>query len=177
MGRDWTLDSMVVAPAELPFTVQALPPTDAARREMIRSAGIVFAALVPRHVHIADLGAAENEPVTYDADMPPAVRAGIIRAETPNPLRRWRRLLWNRQLETRYRTAIKKARGIQCNGTAAFEAYRALSPRPLFYLNTRVRHAMLATSEERAARRARIGAGEPLHLVFSGRLVRMTADE
>jgi len=170
---DWSLDTIVVHSADLPFEIRWLPPTEAARRELVRSASLVFAALVPRHVRIADLCAAENVPITFDADMTLAVREGIFRAETRNPLRRMRRHRWNLRLEARYRAALRRASGIQCNGKATFEAYGALTPRPLFYLDTRVRRDMLATPEEREARRARLSAGHPLHLVFSGRLVAM----
>jgi colanic acid/amylovoran biosynthesis glycosyltransferase len=167
------LDRIAVHSADLPFEIQPLPSAEAARRELISSAALVFAALVPRHVRMADLCAEENVPIAYDADNPLVVREAIIRVQTRNPLRRWRRRLWTRNLEAGYCSSIRRASGIQCNGTATFEAYRALTPLPLLYLNTRVRRDMQASEEERKARRARLLAGHPLHLVFSGRLVAM----
>ncbi len=170
---DWALDAIAVAEAELPFTIQPLPACQAAQRELFRLAQVVFPALVPRHTGIADICESENVSVVYDSDMSPTVRADIIRAETRNPLRRWRRLRWNRNLEARYRAALSKASGVQCNGMSVLNAYSMLTPRPLFYLNTRVRRAMLATLEEHEARAARLVSGAPLHLVFSGRLAAM----
>lgn len=172
-GTDWTMDLLQVRREELPFEIQMLPAGTPAPRELIRTAALVFAVLIPRFAHLAAMSTAESVPIVYDADMPFAVRAGIIRISTRNPLRRWRQLLWNRKLETRYRSALGKASGIQCNGLVTFEAYRTLTPRPLLYLNTRVRREMLATSEERERRRARIADRQPLRLVFSGRLVSM----
>lgn len=171
-AADSNIDHIAVNPGDLPFEIREQLASDAALRDLARTAKLVFAALVPRHVQIANLCASENVPLVYDADMPLSVREGIVRAETPNPVRRWRRLRWTRRMEARYCAAISQANGIQCNGTPAFEAYGGLA-RPLLYLNTRVRREMLAAPEEREARRTRLLSGQPLRLVYSGRLVAM----
>lgn len=172
-ATDWSLDMVEANPLDLPFEIRPLPPTPAAQRDLIHSARLVFATLVPRHVAVAALCAEERVPVAYDADMPLAAREGTILAETRNPLLRWRRRRWNCRLEARYRSALRIASGVQCNGPACFQAYSAFTPRPFLYLNTRVRRDMLASPEEREARRARLLAGQPLNLVFSGRLTAM----
>lgn len=169
----WTSDLIETSPRELPFEIQPLPPARAARRDLFRSARLVCAALVPRLVSTAELCVEAARPVVYEADMPLSAREGTIRAETRNPLLRWRRRYWSRRLEVRYRAALRISSGVQCNGLQAWKEYGPLTPRPMLYLNTRVRRSMLATPEEREARRARLLAGQPLRLVFSGRLVAM----
>ncbi len=171
--KDWTLDLVATTERDLPFTLAPLPVSRAAQSNLFCSARVVLVALVPWHTGIARICATERVPVVYDSDMSPAVRAGIIRAETRNPLRRWRRLIWNHNLEARYRAALGQANGVQCNGMSAFEAYRAWTPRPMLYLNTRIRRTMLATPQERQARARRIAAQEPLRLVYSGRITAM----
>lgn len=166
-----SVDSIALDSGDLPFQIECISLTRADQRERIGSARLVLASLIPRLAGVAELCAAENVPLVYEADNPLVVREGILRVETRNPLLYWRRRLWTRRLETRYRAAIPQARGIQCNGQATFDAYGALTPRSLLFLNTRVRRAMLATEQERAARRARLLENKPLRLVYSGRLI------
>jgi glycosyltransferase involved in cell wall biosynthesis len=69
--------------------------------------------------------------------------------------------------------AISLANGVQCNGTPTYTAYKALTPFPHLFFDTRIEEAMLATSENISARYVGLGSDHPLHLVFSGRLTLM----
>jgi glycosyltransferase involved in cell wall biosynthesis len=62
---------------------------------------------------------------------------------------------------------------LQCNGTPTYRAYRSLSPSPLLFFDTRLRASAVIARDELEARLARLMAGGPLRLAFSGRLIAM----
>src|SRR5690606_27031996 len=59
----------------------------------------------------------------------------------------------------------------QCNGLPSYLAYGPLNRSPLLYFDGRVMAADLVSPEELFARNQQRARGEPLHLVFSGRLI------
>ena len=67
----------------------------------------------------------------------------------------------------RSRRLLERARGVQCNGPDAFDAYRRHSPAPLLYFDTRVRAAETAAAAGSERRRA-----STLRTAFSGRWIR-----
>jgi glycosyltransferase involved in cell wall biosynthesis len=84
-----------------------------------------------------------------------------------------RRNLWQESQERKQRRAIALAHGLQCNGTPTYEAYRTVNPNPLLFFDTRITEGMLATEEGIAQRYAQREADRPLHLLFSGRLIKI----
>ena len=89
---------------------------------------------------------------------------------TAGLLRKLRRSLWLLRHERATRRLIREAAGLQCNGYPAHDAYAALSPDPLLYLDNRMSPALMATAEDMAARAGRLRSGAPLRLIHSGRL-------
>jgi glycosyltransferase involved in cell wall biosynthesis len=68
--------------------------------------------------------------------------------------------------------AIRQAAGVQCNGTPTYDVFRRANTNALLYFDTRVTGPMLigpGQLEERLA----ASAGQPLRLLFSGRLIAM----
>jgi glycosyltransferase involved in cell wall biosynthesis len=109
----------------------------------------------------------------YIAEYTLQTRRRIVRAETSNPLLRWRREWWNTQLERQYEDAVRQASGLQCNGLPTYEAYRPLNQRTMLYFDTRVRANQLISDEQLAHKQRAMMRGEPLRLAFSGRLISM----
>lgn len=167
--RDETLDNVTVRRRELNFTVCTFPNDNRTLRAYLQTAGLVLVPMLPWYRKIVPLCLELNVPVVSDTDHYPKLREDIIRAETKNPLVRWRRLRWVRRLEPDYRTMIRGAAGTQMNGVSTYDAYAPLSRFPLLYLSTRVRRGDLVTEAQRRMRAERLRAGAPLRLVYSGR--------
>ena len=167
------LDTVHVTPADVPFGLAWRPQDDAALIERLADARLVLATLVDRNTRLAQLCAAISVPVVYITEYSLQTRCQIVRAETVNPVLRWRRQRWTKHLEQRYERAVRLAEGVQCNGTPTFNAYRSINPRPLLYFDSRVQREMLVSSKQLEHRTAALMAGDPLRLVFSGRMVAM----
>jgi glycosyltransferase involved in cell wall biosynthesis len=98
-------------------------------------------------------------------------RRQIVWQDAPTPLRAAKRLLWSEASNLRRLRSMRAAAGLQCNGTPAFEAFVGLNPRTMLFFDSRVAREMVVAEDALAARLARLRAGAPLRLVFSGRLV------
>jgi colanic acid/amylovoran biosynthesis glycosyltransferase len=85
------------------------------------------------------------------------------------PRRAWS-MLWNGRMERHRRAALRGADGVQFNGWPAWDVYRAISPRPMLYLDNRMTRAMMASPQDMADRATRLLRGDPLRLIHSGRL-------
>jgi colanic acid/amylovoran biosynthesis glycosyltransferase len=169
------LDSVAVQPEDVPFDLRWIDWETGADdvNALIGESRIVLASLVDKHTHLGAVCAERRVPLTYISEYSLNTRRQIIRAETANPVLRWRRERWTMQLEHRYRSALRMATGIQCNGTPTFEAYRAINLRPLLYFDTRVRESQLANCSIVSKRIREMQHGGPLRLAFSGRFIAM----
>jgi len=170
---DSNLDHIEVDPDDLPFALRWLPADQSQLDAVLDDAAVVLATLVDKHLPLVNSCARKRVPLAYISEYSVLTRRQIIRAETSNPILRWRRERWTTQLERRYEQAVKSAAGVQCNGTPTFEAYRALSRNPLLYFDTRVRADQLADQGTIDQRTREMLAGGPLRLAFSGRLIPM----
>lgn len=100
-------------------------------------------------------------------------RLDVMRLETRNPLRMLRRAVWEVREELFTTLDVAAAHGIQCNGTPTFNRYRELSASAHLYFDTRVAADSFATPEHQQWRAERLRGKQPLHLAFSGRLLKM----
>ena len=169
------LDNVAVHPFDVPFHLRWIDwetGVDVAN-DLMAEARIVLASLVDKHTHLGALCNELGVPLVYISEYSLATRRQIVRAETANPVLRWRRERWTTQLEDRYRAAVRLATGIQCNGTPTFESYRSINPQPLLYFDTRVGEAHLANCAVVSKRVKEMQNGGPLRLAFSGRLIAM----
>ncbi len=85
-------------------------------------------------------------------------------------LRKLRSKVWLLNQERRRRAALRGCDGVQANGYPAFSAYSKLNNNTILYLDGRMRHAIMATPQEQAARAVHLQSDAPLRLVHSGRL-------
>jgi hypothetical protein len=173
---DSNLDHVEVHPSELSFDLRWIEGGDRTPgrfRPMIGGADVVLAALVDRHVCLAQACRAASVPLIYITEYSVKTRQQIVRTETRNPLLRWRRAAWTTRLEDDYRAAVAQAAGVQCNGLPTFNAYRMLNDRALLYFDTRVRADQLASRPALDNRLNSLRRGHPLRLAFSGRLIAM----
>jgi glycosyltransferase involved in cell wall biosynthesis len=172
---DSNLDHVEVHPTDVPFDLGWIEPTDGAQRfaRAIESADLVLAALVDKHVVLAELCRAAHTPLVYISEYSVKTREQIVRAETRNPLLRWRRIGYARRMEKRYRQAVAMAAGVQCNGLPTYNAYRSLSERAFLYFDTRVRADQLVDHESLERRLSDMQRNKTIRLAFSGRLIAM----
>lgn len=108
----------------------------------------------------------EVAPTVFTAEFDRRIRIEQQRVTAGGAIDRARIALGQRRRERVYRGLARSAAGLQCNGHAAWDAYAALSPRPLLFRDHRIRRADLAAAKDRAT-----WHGErPLRVAFSGRL-------
>ncbi|MFU8883636.1 MAG: glycosyltransferase [Rhodobacterales bacterium] len=87
-----------------------------------------------------------------------------------NPLRLLRSAIWTLNQERAVRSALRAADGVQFNGYPAHDAYASMNANTLLYLDNRMTPDLFATSAEMQARAEHARQGEPLRLIYSGRL-------
>jgi colanic acid/amylovoran biosynthesis glycosyltransferase len=167
------LDNTAYRSRELPgrATVAAYD-SDRAHRAL-EEADLVLGGTVVEQLPLAELALERGVPFVATSEYALETRCQIARAEVSNPLKRWRRQLWERGLEKRMRKLIPKLAGLQCNGTPTYDAYRPLNPHSLLFFDSRIDDGLLAGEADLAARDARRRNGLPLRLAFSGRLIAM----
>jgi colanic acid/amylovoran biosynthesis glycosyltransferase len=80
---------------------------------------------------------------------------------------------WLKQQEKRRLRAFQAATALQANGYPAHDQYSSICADSLLYLDGRMTPDLFATESEMAAREARLSAGGPLRMIYSGRLETM----
>jgi colanic acid/amylovoran biosynthesis glycosyltransferase len=164
------LDNVEVDESSLGFRVHVLPFDSPKLREVLRGSAVILAGISDQLTHLAALGRELGIPVVFGSEYTLRTRIQVARAETPNPLRFARRALWEWSLERRQREAIRASQGLQCNGTPTMDAYRALSPDPMLFFDTRTRRELMLGEDALERRLAELRSGRRLRLIFSGRL-------
>jgi colanic acid/amylovoran biosynthesis glycosyltransferase len=167
------LDEIEIDPAKLSFTLEVVPFADPQLGQLLAGHQLVLASVSSRQNHLGALCRSSGVPCVYVAEFSLQTRLQAVRSEVKNPLISLRRQFWEFNQERRYRRAIGLSSGIQCNGTPTFEAYRSINPSPFLYFDTRVSEDMLVTASDLAERAGTAKQGNPLRLLFSGRLIAM----
>lgn len=146
--------------SSLPFEVVV---DDNWRRAVDHAKGTVF--LLPLIARLRDLEDLLDRSVLTAEFTPEDLRATELGSAVG--VARLRVLLGSTRRTHDFTRWVKRARGIQCNGYAAYERFRDLSPDPLLYFDTRLtgQHVARARQLQRAA-----PAATPT-LAFSGRLI------
>lgn len=173
---DSNMDHIEVQPSALPFQLHWIEGEERDERRFlpaIKSADLILAALVDKHVCLAEMCANARVPLVYVTEYSVRTRQQIVRAETRNPILRWRRSGWTTRLENAYREAVRRAAGVQCNGLPTYNAYESINRHCLLYFDTRVRANQLVAESTLEARLTELQRGKPLRLAFSGRLIAM----
>jgi glycosyltransferase involved in cell wall biosynthesis len=171
-GVTGNLDDVVVDRADLPFTVEILPLASEALRQRVLQAAVVMGGSHHEILDLASLCARHRVPYVFNCEYSLRTRLQITRVETPSPLRRLRRSLWECNQERLFRRTVRSATGVQCNGHPTYQAYRRIARDSMLYFDNRVEPEMVAPRELVAKKQQR-HASRRLTLVYSGRLNRM----
>lgn len=166
-------DNVEVDPRDLPFELVVADFESAEAKRTLAESTIAMAGIGYRATHLSEWGAELDVPVVYGTEYDLRTRLQAARAEISNPVRLARRALWETLLERKQQRAIRKAVGVQCNGTPTYEAYRVINPNAMLFFDGRVSDDMLANDEEQRARHGRLQSNQPLRLAWSGRMNRM----
>lgn len=169
------LDRVEVHPGDLPFAVEILPFDSPRLEEVLARCAVVSAGISSRVNHLPGVCESIGVPLVYVCELSLPTRLQIIDATPNGSLRKVKQSLWAMRQEWRQVEAIRRAAGIQCNGTPTFDGYGSLTPDSLLFFDTRVTADELIGQdalEARLRQRAR-----PLRLVFSGRLDRIKGVE
>jgi colanic acid/amylovoran biosynthesis glycosyltransferase len=176
--RTSNLDEMEVNPSDLTFGCELVSYTDPNIGDLLAKHEVVLGSCSHRQTHLSALCRSIGVPFLFVSEFSLKTEWQIICADTKNPVLRLRRLWWIVNQERRMQQAVRLAAGMQCNGTPTYEVYSKINPRCLLYFDTRTAESMFPTEEEMDQRNARLLGGEPVRLMFSGRLIRMKgADE
>jgi colanic acid/amylovoran biosynthesis glycosyltransferase len=167
------LDSIRIDPRELGVTVKVVPFESERLMPELAGAGIVLATVYYLLNDAADWCRQLGIPCVYVSEYTLKTRLQILGAEVSNPLIRARRRFWEYGQERKIRAGLRRAAGVQCNGTPTYDAYQPISPSPLLFFDGRVEREMLISSEALERRLTSLKEGRPLRLAFSGRLIRM----
>jgi glycosyltransferase involved in cell wall biosynthesis len=166
------LDRVEVAARDVDFRFRVLPFGTRDFYAELAGRGVVLA--MPNHV-VPDLAGrlqAMSVPCVYNAEYTLRTRLQFVRAERANPLRQLWGGLWELKQEMLAVRQIRIAAGVQCNGLPCYTKYAPLNESPLLYFDSRIREKDLASEAEILASNGRRRRGQPLELVFSGRLIR-----
>ena len=164
------LDDVWVRFDELPFqVVVARFDSEIAKQTMV-NAGIVMGGPDHRMNHAAATCGDAGVPFVMVTEYTLKTRLQIVDADNLVFWRRWRRRQWQMTQEKATVASIRRAAGLQCNGTPTFEAYRELNANALLYFDSRVAQEMIPSEPGLASRSLAFSAQRPLRLAFSGRL-------
>jgi colanic acid/amylovoran biosynthesis glycosyltransferase len=168
---DDSLDLMELDPAASPVEIrQAHEDPEQIDREIAGASVVLlgddrYARVVAKRCLRAGI------PYVHILEWDAQTRRKIIWQGSPSFLRGGKRLLWSEVEALSRHRSMTLAAGLQCNGTPSYDEYRGRNPRSLLYFDSRVTPEMLVSEAALTRRLARLERGEPLRLVFSGRLV------
>jgi glycosyltransferase involved in cell wall biosynthesis len=166
--------SGVYQPADLGFAVTVLGANQDIADEQLRGSAIVLGAGDdPRQSNLLQQCRSLDIPCVLGVEYTLGTRIDIIRKEARSSYDRLKGVIWALGDEVRRRRRFKAASGLQINGAAAFTAYAEATRGDLLYFDNRLAADAFASDAELARAEARREAGEPLRLLFSGRLERM----
>jgi glycosyltransferase involved in cell wall biosynthesis len=153
--------------------VEVLPDATDAVSARLAQAAAVLLFLSRAEQATADLCRKLGVPVIFISEYSPRTEVQIQAAEVSNPLLRARRRVWLWRSERIRRGMLSRASGLQCSGTPTYRHYRGLVPDALLFFDNRVRADDVADDALLARKAAVVRGGQPLRLVFGGRLAAM----
>jgi colanic acid/amylovoran biosynthesis glycosyltransferase len=160
--------------AALPFAVDTLSPAAPILDEHLAGSTVVLAGGDDHRQHgVAELCRRAGIACVYGVEYTLETRLRVLWAERPGPVRLLKSSVWAVLDERRRRRTFRAARAIQANGAPAFRAYASPERGDLLYFDNRMTTDMFATEAHLARLAARLNRGEPLRLLYSGRLERL----
>lgn len=167
------MDHAEFLPGEAGTGLELRPEAPEALAARLRTAAAAVAHLSRDEAETARLCHRIGVPLIFVSEYSPLTERQILAAEVSNPLVRLRRQVWLSRTERIRRAVLPLAAGLQCSGTPTFETYRGLSPDTLLFFDNRVRAEEVLPDTALAAKAAAMKLGQPLRLVFGGRLIAM----
>lgn len=149
------------------------PGSDADLLRRLQGAAVVLGFASRDQLPLAPACRAAGIPLVYLTEYAPETERQIMRANTPQALRRMRRLFWLWRTDRMRRRALRLAAGMQNSGTPTHDTYRALQPNALLFFDNRLYSGEILGEEACRAKAAGLAGGRPLRLVFGGRFVPM----
>ncbi len=176
LERTDNLDNRAYSAGDLPFAISVADFHSDEALFRISRANVVLGGLCHEQTHLSALARELGVPFVYTSEYTLRTRLQIARVEERNPARRYRRMLFEINLERRQKRSLKLASGIQCNGTPTYDVYHEWAPKPHLFFDTRVSETELVEHEQLDRRVEQLTAGDPnrpARLAFSGRLKEM----
>jgi glycosyltransferase involved in cell wall biosynthesis len=167
------MDHQEYLPGDAGTGLELRPEEEAALAARLAPAAVVLAFLERGEARTLVLCERIGVPVVFVAEYSPRTERQILASEVANPLLRLRRLVWLYRTERIRRSMLARAAGLQCSGTPTYEVYRKLCRDTLLFFDNRVRRDDVIAETELAAKARALGEGQPLRLVFGGRLIAM----
>ncbi|KAF0115539.1 MAG: Glycosyltransferase [Rhodobacteraceae bacterium] len=166
-GRDY-------ARAELPFDLLLLDPDEELVARHLAGHDLIYAGGDDFHC----LGLTDHlrpgQKIVYVIEYAHETRMQILALDRGRGVvGRLKGGFWLKQQEKRRLRAFHAATALQANGYPAHDQYGAIFADSLLYLDGRMTSDLFATESEMTAREARLAAGAPLRMIFSGRLETM----
>jgi glycosyltransferase involved in cell wall biosynthesis len=156
---------------KLSFKIETVSFDDPNLATLLAGNRLVLGSVSYRQNRLAALCRSIGVPCVYVAELTLKTRFQIVRSEVANPVVSLRRHLWELSQEGCNRSAIRMASGVQCNGTPTFDRYRSINRNPFLFFDTRTSEKLMITESELTERTAAVKRGDPLRLLFSGRLI------
>lgn len=164
---DSNLDHVEVVPSQYQFGIKAIPENQKELEHYMLKAGLVLGGPIGiRGV---------RQVIVKETSL--QTRLQIIAAETPHPIKRWKRLFFAIIANKRERRIAGNFAGIQCNGTPTYNSYKHLNKNTMMFFDSRIEQHDVITEEALSCRTERLLSGEPLRLAFTGRLMRIKGSD
>lgn len=179
LDRTLSGENVEVGADELEFDLELIDYDDHRRLgDAMSAANVALASIHYRQNHFADIGNDIGVPVVYITEYTLLTRLQIVMATETTPFARLKRSAWEVDQERQIRRCIKRAAGVQCNGTPTYDAYHSLAQSSILYFDGRGSDELLLPWDKLDKRLANVKDGDPIRLVFAGRLNEMKgADE
>lgn len=157
--------------ASLPFDVAIVPDdvTAEALFAQARGAAVILAG-ADSVVDLKLVDVAGSTPVVFTIELTLKTRLDLTRYSPGTTWQKIKTSIWLCLQEPRRRRALRRAAGMQANGTPAFDRYRQLNRNPLLYFDTRLKTALAIRPDQAAAKADALRDAPALRLAFSGRL-------
>lgn len=171
-GSDMDQVEVPLSGTETPLEERDPDPKRLLKR--IQSAAAVLALLSPNEFETAQIGHSHGIPMLFTSEYSPRTERQIVDAGTSNPVLRLRRKLWLRGAEKKRRTILANyAAGLQSSGTPTYDHYAPFADNRLLFFDNRVNADDIIDDQTLNAKCEQVLAGQPLRLVFGGRLIAM----
>ncbi len=169
-GASDNLDNVWVTAADLGFPVEVRSLDDPRLTESLAGNGLILGGHYARGFGLAQQCRAVGVPVVYATEYTLLTRLQVLQAAVQGVPRLAKAVAWELNNERAFLLNLRHVAALQCNGLPTYRAYRRFHADRMLYFDSRITPSMFATVEEQRARAQRVLSGEPLHLVFSGRL-------